>query len=144
MLCSRYYYSSSKHNAQLCSRRCAYVVVVVVLTLTHNSMQSLCVVKFLKCARTARRAFRSTTTSWHTIQAGLWLGSELDFRVGVVSAVIFNPFRTAVPFWGQTAQISSSLSPKRDCGPKWVKRSDRTLCVRMKTSCFYGATGALL
>ena len=29
-----------------------------------------------------------------------------------------NPFRTAVPFWGQTSQISSSLSPKRDCGSK--------------------------
>ena len=40
-----------------------------------------------------------------------------------------NPFRTAVPFWGtavpfwgQTSQISSSLSPKRDCGAKGVKR----------------------
>ena len=29
-----------------------------------------------------------------------------------------NPSRTAVPFWGQTTQIPSSLSPKRDCGPK--------------------------
>ena len=27
-----------------------------------------------------------------------------------------NPFRTAVPFWGQTTQFSSILSPKRDCG----------------------------
>ena len=33
----------------------------------------------------------------------------------------FNPFRTADPFWGQTSQISSSLSPKRDCGSKGVK-----------------------
>ena len=33
-----------------------------------------------------------------------------------------NPFRTAVPFWGQTtSQISSSLSPKRDFGSKGVK-----------------------
>ena len=32
-----------------------------------------------------------------------------------------NPFRTAVPFWGQTTQISTSLPPKRDCGPKRVK-----------------------
>ena len=31
-----------------------------------------------------------------------------------------NPFRTAVPFWGQTSQIFSSLSPKRDCGFKGV------------------------
>ena len=29
-----------------------------------------------------------------------------------------NPFRTAVPFWGQTTLILSKLSPKRDCGPK--------------------------
>ena len=29
-----------------------------------------------------------------------------------------NPFRTAVPFWGQTSQILCSLSPKRDCGNK--------------------------
>ena len=33
-----------------------------------------------------------------------------------------NPFRTAVPVWGQSSQISSSLSPKWDCGPKRVKR----------------------
>ena len=32
----------------------------------------------------------------------------------------FNPFRTAVPFWGQTSLISSSLYPKRDCGSKGV------------------------
>ena len=30
------------------------------------------------------------------------------------------PFRTAVPFLGQTTQISSILSPKRDCGLKGV------------------------
>ena len=38
---------------------------------------------------------------------------------------IFNPylslFRTAVPLWGHTTQISSSLSSKRDCGSKRVK-----------------------
>ena len=33
-----------------------------------------------------------------------------------------NPFGTAVPFWGQTSQILSSLSPKRDSGSKGVKR----------------------
>ena len=32
-----------------------------------------------------------------------------------------SPFRTAVPFWGQTTQIPSSISSKRDCGPKRVK-----------------------
>ena len=37
----------------------------------------------------------------------------------------FNPFRTAVPFLGQTTQISSRLSPKRDCGTKGVKAASR-------------------
>ena len=32
-----------------------------------------------------------------------------------------NPFRTAVLFWGQTTQISSRLSPKRDCGSEGVE-----------------------
>ena len=32
-----------------------------------------------------------------------------------------NPFRTAVPFWGQTSQISSIFVPRRDCGSKGVK-----------------------
>ena len=31
-----------------------------------------------------------------------------------------NPFRTAVPFWRQTSQILSDLSPKRNCSPKRV------------------------
>ena len=32
-----------------------------------------------------------------------------------------NPFSTAVPFWGHTIQLSSSLPPKRDCGPKGIE-----------------------
>ena len=32
-----------------------------------------------------------------------------------------NPFGTAVPFGERFTQISSSLSPKRDCGPKIVE-----------------------
>ena len=31
-----------------------------------------------------------------------------------------NPFRTAVPFWGQTSQISTSVSPKRDSDSRRV------------------------
>ena len=31
-----------------------------------------------------------------------------------------NPFRTAVPFWGHSTLISSTLSPNRDCGSKGV------------------------
>ena len=34
-----------------------------------------------------------------------------------------NPIRTAVPFWGQTGQILSNLSPKRDCSPKRVRNT---------------------
>ena len=34
----------------------------------------------------------------------------------------FNPFRTAVPFWGQTTRNLSGLSPKRDCGSKRVNQ----------------------
>ena len=50
-----------------------------------------------------------------------------------------NPFRTAVPFWGQASQISSSLSPKRDCGALGVKRTSpapnlpKALFVRFKS-----------
>ena len=35
----------------------------------------------------------------------------------ITIAVLLNPFRTAVPFWGQTSQVSSSLPSKRDCSP---------------------------
>ena len=35
--------------------------------------------------------------------------------------LIFFPFRTAVPFWGQTTQNLSGFSPKRDCTSKRVK-----------------------
>ena len=42
--------------------------------------------------------------------------------------LIVNPLRTAVLFWGQTTQFSSSLSPKRDCGSKGVK-GERKLVV---------------
>ena len=33
---------------------------------------------------------------------------------------LINPYRAAVSFWGQSTQISSSLSPNRDCGSKRV------------------------
>ena len=57
--------------------------------------------------------------------------------------VTFNPFRTAVPFWGQTTQLLSNLSPKRDCGSKGVKLLlNQTfgclvyLDLRLSTCCF--------
>ena len=37
------------------------------------------------------------------------------------SGVFWSDYRTTVPFWGQTSQISSSLSPQRDCGSKGVR-----------------------
>ena len=36
------------------------------------------------------------------------------------TSFLFTLFRTAVSFWGQTTQILSNLSPKRDCGPRRV------------------------
>ena len=42
-------------------------------------------------------------------------------------------FRTAVPFWGQTTQISSSLYPKRDCGSKGVKITPPPRCDEVQT-----------
>ena len=35
-----------------------------------------------------------------------------------------NPFRTAVPFWGQSSLILSSLSPQRDSGSKRVNNQN--------------------
>ena len=37
------------------------------------------------------------------------------------------PFRTAVPFWGQTSQIMMNLSPKWDGGSKGAKDVDDEL-----------------
>ena len=45
---------------------------------------------------------------------------ECGSRIIVFAHPWFNPFRTAVPFWGQTPQISSRLPPKRDSGSKGV------------------------
>ena len=44
-------------------------------------------------------------------------GRPLNREAGPIR-VLINPFRDAVSFWGQTTQISSSFSPKRDCGSK--------------------------
>ena len=49
---------------------------------------------------------------------------------GVSPASTVHPFRTAVPFWGQTSQSSSSLSPRQDCGSKgakWPKAAEAEL-----------------
>ena len=46
-----------------------------------------------------------------------------------------NPFRAVVPFWRQTSQISSSLSPKRDCGSKGNMLRE-TVCCRAAYAVF--------
>ena len=47
-----------------------------------------------------------------------WFCPKNGTAVGIERS--YNPFRTAVPFWGQTSQILSTFSPERDCGPKRV------------------------
>ena len=42
-------------------------------------------------------------------------------RSRVTAPADLEPYRTAVRFWGQTSQIPSSLSQKRDCSPRRVK-----------------------
>ena len=47
-------------------------------------------------------------------------------------------FRTAIPFRGQTTQTSSSLSPKRDCGSKRVKKGPKsTQSCSLPVYCLY-------
>ena len=55
---------------------------------------------------------------------GMYQVLILLFNAGTrtAAAVAINPFRTAVPFWGQNTLIPSSLSPKRDCGPNTFNR----------------------
>ena len=50
-----------------------------------------------------------------------------------------NPLRTAVSFRGQSSQIPSSLSPKRECGAKRVKKF-RGFCLtarHLRTALFF-------
>ena len=53
----------------------------------------------------------------HTKHASFALFSRFK---QVRSTKHLNPFRTAVPIWGQTILIPSDLTPKRDWGPKRV------------------------
>ena len=84
------------------------------------------------------------------------VGSELH-AVTMGRLGLINPLKTAVPVWGQTAQVSSTLPPKRDCGTKtdvrnrlrlasglryyscgtkWVKASVR---VTLRVTCIYSS-----
>ena len=48
--------------------------------------------------------------------------------------ILCNPFRTAVPFEGETTPVTSSLSPTRDCSPKtidgWGRQNIKLLLLR--------------
>ena len=56
----------------------------------------------------------------HAVYVRCWRHSKVGLPVERSTMRWLNPFRTAVPFWGQTSQIPCSLSPKRDCGSKGV------------------------
>ena len=58
-----------------------------------------------------------------------------------VGAKLEESFRTAVSVWGQSTQISSSLSPNRDCGSKRVKYA---ICTRSCSSALRGACALLV
>ena len=71
--------------------------------------------------------------------------NDLDHHVGIddISAPArVNPVSTAVPLRGQTSQILSSLSPKRDCPavcPQRVESESQTYSsIIHHTSFFYG------
>ena len=66
------------------------------------------------------------TAIWH-FRLPTTVGFRVDSRPRLF-VLLFNPFRAAVPFRGQTIQIPSSLSPKRDCGPERVERNIRAFC----------------
>ena len=61
-----------------------------------------------------------------------WEGGYCSSSVCSVEEV--NPFRTAVPFWGQTSQISSIFVPKRDCGSKGVNPPQVNISVKSGTA----------
>ena len=65
------------------------------------------------------RDARASVSMKETLEVSFEPASSTTSIVKVFSTI--NPFRTAVPFWGQSSQFISSLSPKRDCGPKRVK-----------------------
>ena len=45
-----------------------------------------------------------------------WLFFMVSLQTVINCSLTFDPFRTAVPCWGQTTWNLSGLSPKRDCG----------------------------
>ena len=94
------------------------------------------------CTRT--KGMNYSTYACTTGAARVRRSIVLQFRLGDKPYKIQVPwpqngtaFRTTVPFWGQTTQISSSLSPKRDCGSKGVKVEQRTYSFKVQGACIY-------
>ena len=67
-----------------------------------------------------RRGNRNAHTPGVSAVGMRYLPNTTLFRYIGSFGLNVNPFRTAVPFWGQSSQISSSFVPKRDCGSKGV------------------------
>ena len=54
-----------------------------------------------------------------------WRGTKnVQFQLHREKGTVINPFRTAVPFWGQTTLVTSYLSRKRDCSSKRLRFSE--------------------
>ena len=82
---------------------------------------------FSFCFRSRTRRERLGRPKPSIIKPTRYLVCKLLVRTCDTLYWMFNPFRTAVPFWGQTTQLSSSLSRQRDCGPKRDKEVPGTL-----------------
>ena len=84
----------------------------------HTSTQTHPRRLYPSCCRVNRRGHSSEgvlcVVSYHGTIGSRRLEQPLDVRC----YRLFNPFRSAVPFWGQTGPISNSLSPRWGCGPK--------------------------
>ena len=66
-----------------------------------------------------KRGWSSKRVNVHA-DLSLFFSTSRFLTAGTHHRSSINPFRTAVPFWGQSIQISSSFVPKRDCGSKGV------------------------
>ena len=83
----------------------------------------------------ASRVFAKPINNYYRYQVLIFIPGRIILiipsctAVCVCSSYHINPFRTAVPFWGQSTWNLSGMSQQRDCGSK-----------RVKPSCFYPPT----
>ena len=90
------------------------------ILLVYISLQRMARCDYVMIVRTHACTPAAPESSWR--RGGRGTTVAIEKIVAHFSFVPFNPFSTAVPFWGQTSQISGSLSPKRDCGSKGVNQ----------------------